>query len=226
MSVNDRDRLDAAFAELERRGVIALQRAGGSNSMGLDDVEDEQKYRIHLGRPARGFCFYHSQDLESAIAGDGLYLSFGAFSGAVVTIGILVVDTLQSVGLKPKWNGDARERIFVKMRWSGAAPKLWVPKGRPYPFQLPGEAERVELRAAALHGDLDTVSRLLREGVDPNDDENETALHKAAFRGHLEIVQVLLAAGARRDAISGYGETAWQIALRRGHAEVARLLRL
>ncbi|KAL8781847.1 MAG: hypothetical protein Q9213_005822 [Squamulea squamosa] len=38
------------------------------------------------------------------------------------------------------------------------------------------------------------VGRLLREGVDPNevDDEGETALHQAAWRGHAHVTKVLL----------------------------------
>ena len=51
-----------------------------------------------------------------------------------------------------------------------------------------------------------------------------TALHIAAREGHLEVVRLLLQAGADKDASNGDGLTALHFAARPGHSEVVRLL--
>ena len=53
-------------------------------------------------------------------------------------------------------------------------------------------AER--LLAAADRGDIEVVTSLLDAGVMPDgvDEDNETPLHKACFKGHLAVVKFLL----------------------------------
>ena len=52
----------------------------------------------------------------------------------------------------------------------------------------------------------------------------ETPLMRAAARGHTEIVQRLLAKGARVDATTDVGNTALMFAAARGRVEMLRLL--
>ncbi|CAJ0923262.1 unnamed protein product, partial [Mesorhabditis belari] len=54
--------------------------------------------------------------------------------------------------------------------------------------------------------------------------DDETSLHCAAARGHLECVTSLLDAGAPVDALDQTGQTALHLALRRGHVDIALLL--
>uniref|UniRef100_A0A914CMF3 Non-specific serine/threonine protein kinase n=1 Tax=Acrobeloides nanus TaxID=290746 RepID=A0A914CMF3_9BILA len=54
--------------------------------------------------------------------------------------------------------------------------------------------------------------------------DDETALHCAAARGHLECVQSLLETGAPVDAQDQTGQTALHLALRRSHIDIALLL--
>jgi ankyrin repeat protein len=58
--------------------------------------------------------------------------------------------------------------------------------------------EREKLHFAAQEGDVEGVKRLLKEGYQPNlfDELGNTPLHYAAMRGHLNVMNVLLAAGA------------------------------
>src|SRR6266404_8755309 len=57
---------------------------------------------------------------------------------------------------------------------------------------------REQLHFAAADGDMETVTRLLNEGHQPNvfDELGKTPLHYAAERGRLNVMRLLLASGA------------------------------
>lgn len=52
----------------------------------------------------------------------------------------------------------------------------------------------------------------------------KTALHLAAFQGHLPVVQVLLDRGAKIDAVDAFGWTPLMFAAHAGHFDVASAL--
>jgi len=116
-TTTDCDRLDGAFAALNARGIIALQNAGYTQSDGYDDVRE--KYHEHADRDAViGYCFYHGQDLERAVHGEGLYLAFGPMDAKkeeteAPRVGAVIVEELTRVGLAVKWNGTFAQRIFI-----------------------------------------------------------------------------------------------------------------
>lgn len=68
---------------------------------------------------------------------------------------------------------------------------------------------RTALHYAAADGQEDEVSGLLREGADPNaqDDSGWSPLHFAAQAGSPTITSLLLAAGARVDVADSFGNT-------------------
>jgi hypothetical protein len=116
-ALTDCDRLTRAFAALNARGVIALENAGNTQSDGYDDCG--QAYDEHPDRASvLGYCFYHGQDLERAVRGQGLHLAFGpvdpaeeATKGPVV--GAIVRAELERAGLEVEWDGTFAQRIFV-----------------------------------------------------------------------------------------------------------------
>src|SRR5260370_33919662 len=59
-------------------------------------------------------------------------------------------------------------------------------------------ADMPVLSAAARHGDAEIVHALIKAGADVNgaNDGGYTALHGAAFEGHIAVARVLLRAGA------------------------------
>ncbi|KAK3284889.1 hypothetical protein CYMTET_7481, partial [Cymbomonas tetramitiformis] len=85
------------------------------------------------------------------------------------------------------------------------------------------------LREAAERGDLRKLVDLLREGVNPNDceeqDEDECSpLHVAAFHGHTKVAEALIEAGADIDARGNGLCTPLHVAAGNGFTETALAL--
>mmetsp|Transcript_31522 Transcript_31522/g.51413 ORF Transcript_31522/g.51413 Transcript_31522/m.51413 type:complete len:220 (+) Transcript_31522:3-662(+) len=84
-----------------------------------------------------------------------------------------------------------------------------------------------DLIESSRTGDLPALCKLLQDGVDPNgcDNKNQTALHHACSRGHLDCVETLLkSACIQIDPISNTGITPLVAASVKGHHEVVGLL--
>jgi hypothetical protein len=116
----DNDRLDAAFAELDGNGILARQHFACCETCGAREIHDELDQAEKTGRTMRGFTFFHRQDTEHAVGGEGLYLSFGSIDRdgpATVAIGHEVVDALTRHGLSPAWNGKQVHRISLPLVW-------------------------------------------------------------------------------------------------------------
>lgn len=120
----DCDRLDRAFDELTSAGIIALHNAGYTMSDGISDVNQV----LHdWGRSnVKGYCFYHGQDLERAVARDGLTVAFGDLDDVAsqkATIGQTVKKVLESHGFVVQWNGDPETRLEIpKFDWKRRGP--------------------------------------------------------------------------------------------------------
>lgn len=124
--VTDFDRLDRAFTILEAQGVIALHRAGFTQSDGLEEVEDA--YHDGGGRNSEyaGHCFYTEQDQEGALKGSGLCIGFGHLSGndaKGIKVGQLLRAALEREGFEVEWDGTIRSRLCLKeFRWQRRSP--------------------------------------------------------------------------------------------------------
>ena len=126
----DNDRLDRAFAQLDASGVIARQDFACCQSCGQAEIWDE------VEEPAawRGYVFFHQQDTDRAVEGDGLYLGFGGSERGTKTsllgllrpgarkdvlvadeaIGREIVAALTASGLPTTWDGRVQTRILVE----------------------------------------------------------------------------------------------------------------
>ncbi|GIL43221.1 hypothetical protein Vafri_1023 [Volvox africanus] len=82
------------------------------------------------------------------------------------------------------------------------------------------------VHAAASAGDVDLLKKLVAEGanVDEADEEGRTALHFAAGYGEIECVKVLIEAKAKLDAVDTNQNTALHYAAGYGQAESVKLL--
>jgi len=126
-ATTDCDRLDEAFGALQSLGLIALQNTGTTMSDGMSDVSEELHRRGPEG--AMGYCFYHGQDLERAMAGNGLMIAFGAINEGTASetaeIGHLVKDTLERHDLVVAWNDDPETRLEIpEIDWKRRGPRL------------------------------------------------------------------------------------------------------
>jgi hypothetical protein len=116
----DCDKLDDAFAELDRNGIVARQNFTCCQTCGHAEIKDEilnaQEYRR-----IRGYVFFHQQDSEHAAESDTLHLAYGAVDrdeDESVVIGHEIVTTLRKHKLIVEWNGTIQKRIKIKeLHW-------------------------------------------------------------------------------------------------------------
>jgi hypothetical protein len=121
------DNIDDAFAELNERGILALENAGYTQSDGWTEVLEAA---AHESSRPRGAIYYSGQDLENAVAGEGLTLAFGSLTedteAASVAIAREAYDTLWLYGVPVEWDGSAIQCLLIpsfswrKRRWTEA----------------------------------------------------------------------------------------------------------
>ena len=124
-SVTDCDRLDQAFENLEKHEIVSRQNFSDCGSCGVAEIASEMEEVRQRGSPVRGYTFYHMQDTESAAAGAGLYLNYGAWSGREadsLKIAHEIVAALKASGLVVEWDGTYEKRIFVRIDWKKRRP--------------------------------------------------------------------------------------------------------
>ncbi|MET0647726.1 MAG: ankyrin repeat domain-containing protein [Pyrinomonadaceae bacterium] len=119
---------------------------------------------------------------------------------------------------------DAGAQVDVRNRNNKSAADLAQARGH---AALAALLRNARLFIASRDGDLAGLNELLDSGVDPNVllRDEWTALMIAALNDRPQVVAALLRRGAYADAQNATGWTALMIAERKGHAEVARLLR-
>jgi hypothetical protein len=113
--MTDNDKLDRAFESLESGGIVVRQNFTSTQEAGVYAIKTEIP-----SQRARGYVFFHMQDTDSAVAGLGLYLCYGAASDETsesIGIGQEVVAALKRQRLTVEWDGTLKKRIWVGMDW-------------------------------------------------------------------------------------------------------------
>ena len=112
--ITDFDRLHSVFYKLHEEGICALHNAGYTMSDGFEEVgevvHDAPNGHYH------SFCFYHGQDVESAVNGRGLMIAFGALENneaKSMQIGKRVAESLGEAGFKVERDGTITTRICL-----------------------------------------------------------------------------------------------------------------
>jgi len=111
----DCDRLDEAFAALNRQGIVARQDFSCCNNCGFTEIWDEIE-EAEKRQPVEGYVFYHLQATETAIESGQLLMAYGCVeedAAAFVRVANKVVAELRRVGLNASWGGTAYHPIVV-----------------------------------------------------------------------------------------------------------------
>lgn len=119
--MRDIDRLNAAFEELKKVGIVARPNyycCGSCAAGALFNDREEALVRGELG-----VVYFDVQCAEAAVAGGGLYLSHGPYDVAEGSeawdmrtreIGGLIVYALGQQGLTTEWDGDHASCVEVR----------------------------------------------------------------------------------------------------------------
>jgi hypothetical protein len=129
------DRIERAFRDLEANGILVGEDVGGS----LQEGEYLMAERAQARPGARGYVFYHRQDLEAAVRGEGLFFGYGVLDrdGAApdegdddsradedesrvraTAVGATLAKALRRHAVPTEWNGSGNTRVMVlPFRW-------------------------------------------------------------------------------------------------------------
>jgi hypothetical protein len=116
LTPTDCDKLDAAFDNLNRQGILARHDFACCQSCGRAEIWDEIQQAVSMGQDVIGFTFYHQQDTEHALEGLGVTLYYDTINKeySAFKIGNCIVAALESAGLCVEWIGSSNERIIIK----------------------------------------------------------------------------------------------------------------
>ncbi len=77
----DFERLVKSFDELNKEKIVSLHRAGYTRQDGEDDCSEIIDELKALGITTKGYCYYHTQDLERAIGEEKmLFIGFDSYN--------------------------------------------------------------------------------------------------------------------------------------------------
>jgi hypothetical protein len=119
-------RLNAAFADLRRQGILAKQNYACCQTCGFAELRYEAKLVARQGREVLGGIFYDMQDADDlkkdgkcclAYVGLGLYpdASAGAQDDATLRVGRIACETLRRRGVSVVWDGSAESWIRIDL---------------------------------------------------------------------------------------------------------------
>ncbi|MFI7487900.1 DUF6891 domain-containing protein [Micromonospora echinaurantiaca] len=112
--LTDSDRLTAAFRALTAAGIVARENFACCQNCGLSEIGADVPRSI----VPRGYAFYHRQDAERGVDGEGVHIAYGLFEQPPsAAVGEEVAAALRAEGLTVRWNGEAGNRIHVPMVW-------------------------------------------------------------------------------------------------------------
>lgn len=110
----DCDKLSKAFEEMSNAGIVAKENFTCCQTCGSSEIGDYAQEKDY------GYVFYHQQDTDRAVEGDGVYLSYGHLGLAKKSMKEMttqIIQTLEKNGLNVVWNGSVHTRILVNLDW-------------------------------------------------------------------------------------------------------------
>lgn len=114
----DFDKLVAVFDQLNKEKIVSLHKAGYTRQDAEGDCREIIDELSSLGINAKGYCYYHTQDLERAIGEEEmLFIGFDSvdYNDEVATeIAQRILALLQENGFQTSWDGTVKTRIKVQ----------------------------------------------------------------------------------------------------------------
>lgn len=111
------ERLINAFDELAESKIIALHYTGYSQEDGEYEVEEVERTLRNNDEKSDGYCFYHGIDLEKAVLGEGLNITFQKIDNVsdiiAKEIAQKIIEVLKKHDLEVSWNGKANSPIHL-----------------------------------------------------------------------------------------------------------------
>lgn len=110
--VTDVDKLDQVFQTLNSEGILCLHNAGYTMSDGHEDAHTSLSK--HMNDRFFGYCFYHGQDVERAVLGEGLMLAYDHVDGDTpdkIKVAEKIQQALEQAGFIIEWDGTVEQRI-------------------------------------------------------------------------------------------------------------------
>ncbi|WP_299363280.1 hypothetical protein [Winogradskyella sp.] len=113
----DFERLKDAFDQLNEKGIVSLHKAGYTRQDAENDCLEMIDELKAIGINAKGYCYYHTQDLERVLGEEKmLFLGYDSYNGEdelAKQVAQEIVDILKHNGFNVKWNGSLNSRIEV-----------------------------------------------------------------------------------------------------------------
>ncbi len=121
----DFERLVKSFDELNKEKIVSLHKTGYTRQDGESDCSEIIDKLKTIGITAKGYCFYHTQDLERAIGDEKmLYIGFDSYNRddkLAKEVAEKIVEILKNNGFNVNWNGSFETRIeILDIRWKKA----------------------------------------------------------------------------------------------------------
>ena len=148
----DFDRLVKAFDELNKNKIVSLHRAGYTKSDGESDCSEIIDELKELGINAKGYCYYHTQDLERAIGEEKmLFIGFDSYNRndeLAKEVAEKIISVLTDNGFSTKWNGSIDTRIeILNINWKKTVDNIDYNYGRV--FEIIEKHHKLENNAVA-----------------------------------------------------------------------------
>ena len=131
----DFERLVKTFDELIKEKIVSLHRAGYTRQDGESDCSEIIDELKAIGINAKGYCFYHTQDLERAIGEEKmLFIGFDSYNREdelAKEVAKKIVEVLKKNEFNVKWNGSLDTRIeILDINWKKAVDNVDYNYGR------------------------------------------------------------------------------------------------
>ena len=111
-------RLVSVFDQLNKEKIVSLHKAGYTRQDAQDDCREIVDELGAIGIIAKGYCYYHAQDLQRALGEDGmLYIGYDSIEptdSAAEAVANRIVTLLRENGFTVSWNGFIDTRIEIK----------------------------------------------------------------------------------------------------------------